>query len=152
LRKESERRMAKKKYALLLLLVMLAVVVVNFAVTNASNSLTCSTNDDGVVDKAQGDAFTVKVTFENTGKTDGNWSINITFEGANWTWAGTAQNLTLKPGSTKTLTWNGNVPANATINSVARLVVYYNDSYKALDWWIHVVPGAELSITSSTVE
>jgi hypothetical protein len=127
-------------------------VVVNFSVTNASNYLTCSSNDDGVVDKAQGDAFMVKITFKNTGKTTGNWSINITFEGANWTWVGTAQNLTLKSGETKVLTWNGNVPANATISSVARLVVYYNDSFKALDWWIHVVPGAELSITSSSVE
>jgi hypothetical protein len=143
--------MAKKKYALLLLLVMLAVVVVNFAVTNASDTLTCSSND-GVIDKAQGEAFTVKITFKNTGKTDGNWSINIAFEGESWYRTGTAQNLTLKSGSSKTLTWSGTVPDNATIGSVARLVVYYNDSYKALDWWIHVVPGAELSITSSTVE
>jgi hypothetical protein len=142
---------ARKKYALLLLAVMLAVLVVNFSVTNATETLTCS-GDDGVVDKAQGDAYTVKITFKNTGKTAGNWSINIDFEGDSWSQAGTAMNLTLKPGHSETLTWNGNVPANATIDSTARLVVYYNDSFKALDWWIHVVPGAELSITSSTVE
>jgi hypothetical protein len=142
---------AKKKYAVLLLAVMLTVLVVNFSVTNASETLTCS-SDDGVVDKAAGDAFTVKITFKNTGKTEGNWSINIDFEGDSWHQNGTAMNLTLKPGNSKTLTWNGNVPANATVDSIARLVVYYNDSFKALDWWIHVVPGAELSITSSTVE
>jgi hypothetical protein len=30
--------------------------------------------------------------------------------------------------------------------------VYYDDSFKALNWWIHVVPGAELTIKSSSVE
>jgi len=146
-----ERRMAKK-YAALLLMVVLLVVVVNFSVTNASNSLTFSHSQDGVVDKAQGDAFIVKITFKNTGKTEGNWSVNIAFEGESWSRVGIPQNLSLKPGNTRTLTWNGTVPVNATINSVARLVVYYNDSFKALDWWIHVVPAAELSIQSSSVE
>ncbi len=143
--------MAKKRYALLLLAIMLAVLVVNFSVTNATETLTCS-SDDGVVDKAAGEAFTVKITFKNTGQSAGNWSINIDFEGDSWHQAGTAMNLTLKPGESKTLTWTGNVPTDAPIDSTARLVVYYNDSFKALDWWIHVVPGAELSITSSTVE
>src|SRR3972149_1333185 len=143
--------MAKKYFALLLMVVLL-IVAVNLSVTNATNSLTCTNNGDGVVDKAQGDAFTVKIAFKNTGKTAGNWSVNTVFEGASWSWVGTPQNLTLNPGSTKTLTWTGTVPANATINSVARLVVYYNDSFKTLDWWIHVVPGAELSIQSSSVE
>jgi len=141
-----------KKYALLFILAVLVFVVVNLSVTNATNSLTVSHNENGVVDKAQGNAFTVKIAFKNTGKTAGNWSVNTVFEGASWSWVGTPQNLTLNPGSTKTLTWTGTVPANATINSVARLVVYYNDSFKTLDWWIHVVPGAELSIQSSSVE
>jgi hypothetical protein len=44
------------------------------------------------------------------------------------------------------LTWEGTVPANASVGSVARRVVYYNDSFQALDWWIHVAPGAGLSI------
>jgi hypothetical protein len=152
LRKELEKEVARKKYALLLLAIMLAVLVVNFSTTNASSTLTCSSDDNGVVKKAPGDAFTVKITFKNTGKTEGNWSINIAFEGDSWSQTGTAINLTLKPGNSKTLTWNGNVPANATVNSIARLVVYYNDSFKALDWWILVVPSAELSITASTVE
>ena len=143
--------MAKKKYGVLLLAVMLTVLVLNFSVTNATETLTCS-SDDGVVDKAAGNAYTVKITFKNTGQSAGNWSINITFEGDSWSQAGTAMNLTLRSGASKTLTWTGNVPADAPVDSTARLVVYYNDSFKALDWWIHVVPGAELSITSSSVE
>jgi hypothetical protein len=146
-----ERRMPKK-YVALLLMVVLLIVAVNLSVTNASNSLTCTNSSDGVVDKAQSDAFTVNITFKNTGRTAGNWTVNIAFEGESWSRVGTSQNLTLNPGTTKILTWTGTVPANATINSVARLVVYYNDSFKALDWWIHVVPGAELSIQSSSVE
>ncbi len=142
-----------KKYALLFLVAVLVVVVVNFSVSNTGNSLVFAHDQqDGVVDKAAGDAFTVQITFKNTGKTDGNWSVNIAFEDEVWSQTGTPQNLTLKPGETETLTWNGVVPANATVGSVARLVVYYNDSFKALNWWIHVVPGAELTIKSSIVE
>jgi hypothetical protein len=143
-----------KKYALLFLAAVLVVVIVNFSVNDdTGNSLVFANNQqDGVVYKAAGDAFTVKITFKNTGKTEGTWSVNIAFEDETWSQAGTPQNLTLKPGKTKTLTWNGVVPANATVDSVARLVVYYDDSFKALNWWIHVVPGAELTIKSSIVE
>ena len=142
-----------KKYALLFLVALLLVVAVNFSVSNTGNSLVFAHNQqDGVVDKAAGDDFTVKITFKNTGSTEGNWSVNITFEDEVWSQVGTPQNLTLKSGETETLTWTGVVPANATVDSVARLVVYYNDSFKALNWWIHVVPGAELSIRSSSVE
>jgi hypothetical protein len=146
------RRMAKK-YALLFLTAVLVFAVVNLSVTDVSNSLTFAHNQkDGVVDKAPGEAFTVKITFKNIGKTEGNWSINIAFEDNCWSQVGTPQNLVLEPGETATLTWDGIVPVNATINSMARLVVYYDDSFKALNWWIHVVPGAELCIKSSTVE
>jgi hypothetical protein len=142
-----------KKYALLFLVAVLVVVVVNFSVSDTGNSLVFAHNQqDCVVDKAAGDAFTVTITFKNTGKTEGNWSVNIAFEDNSWSQTGTPQNLTLKPGETETLTWNGFVPANATVGSVARLVVYYDDSFKALNWWIHVVPGAELTIKSSIVE
>jgi hypothetical protein len=147
-----ERRMAKK-YALLFLVAVLVVVVVNLSVTDAGNSLVFAHNQqDCVVDKAAGDDFTVKITFKNTGKTEGIWSVNIAFEDSSWSQVGTEQNLTLTPGQTETLTWNGFVPANATVGSVARLVVYYDDSFQALNWWIHVVPGAELTIKSSVVE
>ena len=142
-----------KKYALLFLVAVLAVVIVNFSVNDTRESLVLAyTPECSTVDKAAGDAFTVKIAFKNTGKTTGTWSINIAFEDSDWSQAGTPQNLTLTPGQTETLEWNGVVPENATVGSVARLVVYYNDSYKALNWWIHVVPGAELTIKSSIVE
>jgi uncharacterized membrane protein len=142
-----------KKYALLFLVAVLVVVIINFSVSNTGNSLVFAHNQqDGMVDKATGDAFTVKITFKNTGKTDGNWSVNIAFEDEVWSQAGTPQTLMLEPGETETLTWDGVIPANATVGSVARLVVYYDDSFEALNWWIHVVPGAELTIKSSTVE
>jgi hypothetical protein len=142
-----------KKYAVLVLIAVLVVVAVNFSISKTSSSLVFANNQkDCVVDKAAGDAFTVKITFKNTGKTEGNWSVNIAFEDNVWSQVGTPQNLMLDAGETKTLTWNGVVPANATVGSVARLVVYYDDSFKALNWWIHVVPGAELTIRSSIVE
>jgi hypothetical protein len=150
---ELKGRMAKK-YALLALVAVLVVVAVSFSVTDTGNSALAfvSNCQDGVVDKAAGDDFTVTITFKNTGKTEGTWSVNIAFEDETWSQVGTPQNLTLEPGETKTLTWNGVVPANATVGSVARLVVYYDDGFKALNWWIHVVSGAELTIKSSTVE
>jgi hypothetical protein len=142
-----------KRYAVLFLVAVLVVVAVNFSVTDTSSSLTFATNqNESVVKKAAGDAFTVKITFKNTGKTAGSWSVNIAFEDKSWVQVGAAQNLTLDAGETETLTWNGVVPANATVGSVARLVVYYDDSFKALNWWIQVVPSAELTIKSSSVE
>ena len=142
-----------KKYALLVLVAVLVVVIINFSANDTSNSLVFAHNQqDGIVDKAAGDSFMVTITFKNTGKTDGTWSINVAFEGDSWSQVGTPKNLTLKAGETETLTWNGVVPANATVGSVARLVVYYDDGFKALNWWIQVVPGAELSIRSSIVE
>ena len=105
-----------------------------------------------MVDKTACETFTVKITFKKTGKTEGTWSVNIAFEDEAWTWCGTPKTLTLKPCHKETLTWNGNVPEGAPIESVARLVVYYDGSFETLDWWIHVIDGAELTITSSTVK
>ena len=142
-----------KKYALVLSAVVVLIITVGFSATGAANqSLACSTYNNGVVDKTQCELFVVKIAFKNTGKAEGNWSVNIAFEGEAWSWSGTPQTLTLKPENAKTLVWNGSVPCNATVDSVVRLIVYYDNSFKALDWWIHVVPGAELTITSSTVE
>ena len=142
-----------KKYALLFLVAVLAVVIINFSVSDTGNSLVFAHNQNrSTVEKAAGDAFTVKITFKNTGKTEGTWNINIVFEDNSWSQVGTPQNLTLQSGQTETLTWNSVVPANATVGSVARLVVYYDDSFQALNWWIQVVPGAELTIKSSIVE
>ena len=149
---ELKGRMAKK-YALLFLVAVLMVVAVSFSVSDTDSSLVFAHNQqDGVVDKAAGDAFTVKITFKNTGKSNGNWSVNIAFEDEVWSQVGTPQNLALKPGEAETLKWNGVVPTNATVDSIARLVVYYDDGFEALNWWIHVVPGAELTIKSSIVE
>ena len=141
-----------KKFALILLVAVLAIIIINFSASDMDSSLVFACDDDGVVHKAPGEAFTVKITFKNTGKTEGTWSVNIAFEDNSWVFSGIPQNLILQPEQTETLIWNGFVPANATVDSMARLVVYYNDSFKALNWWIHVVPGAELTIESSSVE
>jgi hypothetical protein len=131
-----------------------AVLVATTGCSNVGvgNQLACfPPSSNGVVDKIPGSAFAVEIAFKNTGATDGTWSVNIVFEGEKWSWVGTAQTLKLKPYDKKTLTWNGTVPENAPIDSMARLVLYYGDSFVSLEWWIHVVPAAELAITSSTV-
>lgn len=43
--------------------------------------LACEGEDGGVVDKTPCEAFIVKITFKNTGTTEGTWSVNIAFEG-----------------------------------------------------------------------
>ena len=144
----------KKKHVLLSLAIAVLLTMVGFSAVGSDNStLTLACEDGGgVVDKTPCEEFKVEITFKNTGKTEGTWSVNIAFEGETWVWSGSLQTLTLKPSQTKTLAWDGNVPCDASLDSQARLVVYYNDSFTPLDWWIHVVAGAELAITSSTVE
>lgn len=142
-----------KKYAPLLMVVVLVFAIVSFSGSDTGDALVFACDhDNDVVDKAAGDAFTVKITFKNTGETEGSWSVNIAFEDNSWSWTGNPQILTLEPEETEMLTWNGFVPANAAVDSMARLVVYYDDSFEALNWWIHVVSGAELTVESSTVE
>jgi len=144
----------KKKNVLLSLTVAVMLLMVVFSAVGSDTStltLACE-GGGGVVDKTPCEDFKVKITFKNTGKGEGTWSVNIAFEGESWIWRGASQILTLKPCQTKTLTWNGNVPCDASVDSQARLIVYYNDSFMPLDWWIHVVAGAELTVTSSTVE
>jgi hypothetical protein len=144
-----------KKLILASTILIMLFMVIEFSPAISNNQsladLTCDSST-GVVDKTQGAAFTVQITFKNTGKTGGEWTINIAFEGDKWTWTGTPQDLQLSPSSNKTPTWSGTVPENAPIDSIARLVVYYDNSFKALDWWIHVVPNAQLTITSSIVK
>ncbi len=145
----------KKRYALLSLALATLIVILGFSSVGSDNeSLACLAcgGCGGVVDKAACETFTVKITFKNTGKTEGTWSVNIAFEDEAWTWSGTPKTLTLKPCHKKTLTWNGNVPEDAPIDSMVRLIVYYDDSFEPLNWWIHVIDGAELTITSRTVE
>jgi hypothetical protein len=141
----------KKKQVMFFASIVTLIVIVNFSMAGANNSLIVSSQNDGVVEKSRGDDFTVTITFQNTGKTEDSWSVNVVFEGESWSWEGTPKTLTLDENAKKTLTWNGAVPSNAAINSVARLVVYYDDSFKALDWWIQVVAGGKLSIQSSHV-
>ena len=142
-----------KRFILLSLVAATLIIVADFSTASVGNqSLACSACGDGIVDKVSCEIFTVQITFKNTGKTEGAWSVNIAFEGESWTWSGAPQTLTLKSCRSKTLTWNGSVPCDAPVDSVARLIVYYDDSFTPLNWWIHVVPGAELTITSSTIE
>ena len=144
-----------KKFVLLSITLVIVVSMIGYsAVGSDSQSATClaCTGDGSVVDKVPGEAFIVEVSFKNTGGTGGNWSVNIVFEGEKWTWTGVSQNLTLMAFSTKTLVWKGNVPVSATVDSITRLVVYYGDSFTPLNWWIRIVPKAELTVTSSTVK
>jgi hypothetical protein len=150
-----ERRNVNRKLALLSIgvatIIILIVLLTISPDTSTLASLACS-GTNGVVDKTPSEAFTVEITFKNEGKGSGTWTVNTAFEGESWTWKGTSKTLDLKPSQKKTLTWNGNVPENATVNTVARLIVYYNDTFVPLGWWIHVVSEAELTITSSTVK
>lgn len=130
------------------------VIAISIFVTSPNEaSLRCEACEGcDVVDKARGETFTVKVTFENVGETEGTWAVNVAFEGEEWSWSGTLKTLTLKQSHKKTLTWSGDVPSDAPIDTVARLIVYYDDSFAPQDWWIHIIEGAELAITSTTVE
>jgi len=132
--------------------VAVLIAVAGFSSVGVGCQLTCCPPPSGgVVNKAPGDVFTIEIGFKNAGSAQGVWSVNVAFEGEKWTWKGTMQTLTLEPDHKKTLTWNGTVPADAPVGSGARLVAYYVDSYMPLDWWIHVVPAAELTIASSAV-
>lgn len=131
---------------------VLLIGIFNLSFTNATDPLEVTEKRKEVVEKVQGEAFTVEIGFKNIGKNEGKWNINIVFEGDDWSQKGNSKNMELEPSEGKILSWTGTVPAEAPINSLARLVVYYEDSFKALNWWIHVVPGAELAITSSCVK
>ena len=142
-----------KKYAILLFSALLIFVVISISLNDGVNFMVLSASQkEGFVNKAAGDPFTVEIVFQNTGKTEGDWSINIALEGKSWFQSGMPLNLQLEAGKKETLTWTGFVPTDAVPGSVARLVVYYDDSYQALDWWIQVTRNAELTIESSSVE
>lgn len=127
------------------------LAALNISSTTYANTPSIDCNCKGVVQKKPGEAFTVKITFKNTGSTKGTWSINVSFEDG-WTWKGNAQTLVLNPNEKETLTWNGNVPLDAPVGSTARLIVYFNNDFKALDWWILVVSDAQLSVVQSEVK
>jgi hypothetical protein len=114
-------------------------------------SLDFNTLCSGTVNKKPDESFTVKITFRNKGTTDGTWNITIAFEGDYWVWKGEKKELALGPDEKETLMWEGNVPVDAEVDSIARLIVYYDGDYVALNWWIHVVSGAELCVVDSKV-
>ncbi len=129
----------------------LVAIVFNFAIAGASDNMAVTSQDKGLVQKSRGDSFTVSITFQNTGNSDGSWTANVVFEGDSWIWKGTDKTLSLNANEKKTLVWSGTIPSNAPINSIVRLVVYYDGGFQALDWWIQVVPNAVLCIQSSSV-
>ena len=149
--------MRRIHYLTIVILVAIVAGVVFYAILTPATTRAAALNikcdpATNTVNKRQGEVFTVKVTFKNTGDTTGTWTVNVSFEGeANWSWQGTSQTLTLKPSKTTTLTWTGTVPENASVGSTARLVVYFDDEFAPQNWWIHVLPGAELKIVSSEV-
>jgi hypothetical protein len=121
-----------------------------FKPTHAA-SLDPETRCRGTVDKSPGESFNVEITFKNKGSTEGTWEVTAAFEGDFWIWDGYEKLLTLDAGEKKTLEWEGNVPGDASADSVARLILYYDNEFKALDWWIHVEFEAELRIIDSKV-
>lgn len=144
--------MKKLIYIMVTILTVTSFLLISVnSTTTCTDKLSIDNTCKGVVNKKPGEHFTVEITFKNTGGTEGTWSVNICFEG-DWIWKGNAQTLTLAPNKKKTLTWNGNVPQDAPIGSVARLVVYFDNDYKALDWWIIIVSDAQLSIIQSRVK
>jgi len=147
----------RKTYYLILFVIVTAVVGVLFytlstpVIRGAVLNVQCGPVTN-VLDKRQGETFMVKVTFRNTGDVSGSWSVNVAFEGeSNWSWRGTAQTLVLKSSKTATLTWTSQVPENAEVGSTARLIVYFDDDFAPQNWWIRIMPGAELRIVSSEV-
>lgn len=137
--------------AVFITLVVAALSIVYVFKPVQATLLEYETTCSGTVDKKPGDSFIIKVTFKNKGSTEGAWNVTVTFEGEEWTWKGEKKELSLEAGEKKTLSWEGTVPANAPVDSIARLVVYYDGEYAALNWWIHIVSGAELHIIDSKV-
>lgn len=144
-----KKTMAATATTIILALVVLSMVYI-FKPAQAA-LLDYETTCSGTVDKKPGESFMVKITFKNKGTTEGDWNVTVTFEGEEWGWEGEKKELSLEPDERETLSWEGNVPANAQVDSMARLVVYYDSEYVALSWWIHVVSDAELDIVDSKV-
>ncbi len=125
--------------------------VANLLLPTQAESLNMETRCKGTVKKRAGESFSVKIVFKNKDNVNGTWRITVVFEGEKWFWKGEEKQLALDPFEKETLTWEGTVPEDAETDSIARLVVYYDNNYAPLDWWIHVVAYPELSITYSQV-
>ena len=142
----------KRKLSLIFFSAVLLIIIFNFSFTNATDPLEFSEKRSEIVEKVQGEIFSVEIGFKNTGKNEGRWNISIVFEGKEWSQVGNSQYLELEPNEEKIVSWTGIVPNDAPLDTLARLVVYFEDSFKALNWWIQVVPEAELTIRSSCVK
>ena len=116
-----------------------------------AESLNVDPRCEGTVDKRVGEVFAVNVAFKNKGPGKGTWSVSVAFEGEDWTWIGEQQQLRLESQERETLSWEGTVPDNATVDSLARLIVYYDNNFVRQNWWIHVTPSPELAILHSQV-
>lgn len=116
-----------------------------------ADSLGMETRCGGTVDKRPGEPLQVEITFRNKGTTEGIWHVAVAFESDDWNWAGQQEELALEPDEKETLTWEGTVSEEAVVGSTARLIVYFNNDFVALNWWIHIVSGAELAIVGSKV-
>jgi len=138
--------------ALFLLATLATMLYVSTTGLNDRSLICLGCRNWKTVDKLAGEDFTVEIAFKNAGETEGVWSVNIAFEGDEWTWGGTPKTLHLEPSKGAILIWGGHVPEQASPGSTSRLIVYYNWSFEPLDWWIHLVEDAELTIVSSTVE
>lgn len=138
------------KFAGLWFLLAVLIAMSGLSSVGVFSELACATHPTSdVVRKTPGASFTAEIAFRNTGETEGSWSVNAALECESWTWKGTSQSLTLRPGGKKTLSWNGTIPTDAQIDSTARLIVYYGNTQLALNWWINVIQAAELSVTGS---
>ena len=126
------------------------IAIQSFQPTQAT-PLEVQTCYGGTVEKRPNEQFTVKIGFKNKGTTSGHWRVAITFEGDYWNWKGEERSLVLDPKETETIKWEGTVPIDAPQDSVGRLVVYYNDSFELMRWWIRVISDAELGIIYSRV-
>ena len=145
----------KKKPTLTVAIIILALLV-TLSITylfkpSKSASLDFDMLCSGTVDKKPGESFTVKITFKNKGTGEGTWNTAVNFEGDYWIWKGERKELALESDEKEILKWEGNVPVDAEVDSIARLIVYYDGDYLALYWWIHVVSGAELCVVDSKV-
>ena len=119
--------------------------------TKATHLLDMGIMCGGTVDKTPGESFTVKIHFRNTGTIRDVWRIAVTFESNNWAWKSDERSLELESGEKKKLIWEGRVPGDADLDSMGRLIVYYDDEFIALNWWIHVTGYSELCVVSSNV-
>lgn len=147
--------MAKKVFAVATIILLAFGATGAFYLLDSTHaaSLFADIQSGGLVEKKPGESFTVKIAFENRGKASGAWRIAVTLEGEDWSWIGNEKQLFLKPHQRHTLKWNGAVPAHAHVDSVSRLIVYSDDGFVRLNWWIHVTaaPVSELCIVDSEV-